>query len=89
MSRKSFASSRRAATTDTGPTNRQTYSPEPSIMTDRTTVNESLGQLRAIETELGALFIEREEVVRAMLIPLANSENGTVQGAVATWWTRK
>jgi len=22
-------------------------------------------------------------------IPLANSENGTVQGAVATWWTRK
>src|SRR6266498_2068877 len=27
--------------------------------------------------------------VRRVLIPLANSENGTVQGAVATWWTRK
>src|SRR6266511_6094487 len=27
--------------------------------------------------------------VRRVLISLANSENGTVQGAVATWWTRK
>src|SRR6266508_3778127 len=27
--------------------------------------------------------------VRRDLIPLANSENGTVQGAVATWWTGK
>src|SRR5262245_47446463 len=27
--------------------------------------------------------------VRRALILLANSENGTVQGAVATWWTRK
>jgi hypothetical protein len=25
--------------------------------------------------------------VRVLGIPLANSENGTVQGAVATWWT--
>ena len=35
-------------------------------MTDPTTVNESFGKLRAIEAELGALFIEREEVVRAI-----------------------
>src|SRR6266511_911271 len=27
--------------------------------------------------------------VRRALIPLANSKNGTVQGAVATWCTRK
>ena len=27
--------------------------------------------------------------MRRALIPLANSENGTVQGAVATWWNRK
>jgi hypothetical protein len=42
-------------------------------MTDPTTVNESFGKLRAIEAELGALFVEREDVVRAMLILLANS----------------
>jgi len=29
------------------------------------------------------------DLKRRGLIPLANSENGTVQGAVATWWTRK
>ena len=39
-------------------------------MTDPTTVNESFGKLLAIESELSALFIEREEVVRAMLLAL-------------------
>ncbi len=44
-------------------------------MTDPVTVNESFGKLRAIESELGALFVEREEVVRAMLLALLSQEH--------------
>jgi MoxR-like ATPase len=44
-------------------------------MPDLTTVNESVGKLRAIESELSTLFIEREEVVRAMLIALLSREH--------------
>ncbi len=53
-------------------------------MTDPTTVNESFGKLRAIETELGALFIEREEVVRAMLLALLSREHLALIGPPGT-----
>src|SRR5262245_46075398 len=39
-------------------------------MPDPTTINESFGKLRAIESELDTLFVEREDVVRAMLLAL-------------------
>jgi MoxR-like ATPase len=45
------------------------------MMTDPTTVNESFGKLRAIEAELGAFFVEREDVVRAMLLALLSREH--------------
>src|SRR5262249_36391897 len=53
-------------------------------MTDPTTINESFGKLRAIETELGALFIEREEVVRAMLLALLSREHLALIGPPGT-----
>lgn len=53
-------------------------------MTDPTTVNESFGKLRAIETELGALFVEREEVVRAMLLALLSREHLALIGPPGT-----
>jgi MoxR-like ATPase len=53
-------------------------------MTDPVTVNESFGKLRAIETELGALFIEREEVVRAMLLALLSREHLALIGPPGT-----
>jgi hypothetical protein len=53
-------------------------------MTDPTTVNESFGKLRAIEAELGALFVEREEVVRAMLLALLSREHLALIGPPGT-----
>ena len=53
-------------------------------MTDPTTVNESFGKLRAIESELSALFIEREEVVRAMLLALLSREHLALIGPPGT-----
>ena len=53
-------------------------------MTDPTTVNESFGKLRAIESELGALFVEREEVVRAMLLALLSREHLALIGPPGT-----
>jgi MoxR-like ATPase len=53
-------------------------------MTDPTTVNESFGKLRAIESELGALFVEREEVVRSMLLALLSREHLALIGPPGT-----
>lgn len=53
-------------------------------MTDPTTVNESVGKLRAIEVELSALFVEREEVVRAMLLALLAREHLALVGPPGT-----
>lgn len=57
-------------------------------MTDPTTVNatvnESFAKLRTIEAELGALFVEREEVVRAMLLALLSQEHLALIGPPGT-----
>jgi MoxR-like ATPase len=53
-------------------------------MTDPVTVKESFGKLRAIESELGALFVEREEVVRAMLLALLSREHLALIGPPGT-----
>src|SRR5262245_3019079 len=42
-----------------------------------------------VDVHLRAMTAQAAAVERFLAIPLANSENGTVQGAVATWWTRK
>ena len=53
-------------------------------MTDPTTINKSFGKLRAIESELGALFVEREDVVRAMLLALLSREHLALIGPPGT-----
>lgn len=53
-------------------------------MTDQPNVNDALGKLRAIETQLGALLIEREETVRAALLALLCKENLVVVGPPGT-----
>lgn len=53
-------------------------------MTDQPNVNDALGKLRAIESQLGTLLIEREEVVRAASLALLCKENLVVVGPPGT-----
>jgi MoxR-like ATPase len=53
-------------------------------MTNQTNINEPLGKLRAIESQLCTLLVEREEVVRAALLALLCKENLVVVGPPGT-----
>lgn len=53
-------------------------------MTDQPNINESLGKLRAIESQLCTLLVEREEVVRTALLALLCKENLVVVGPPGT-----
>ena len=53
-------------------------------MTNQTNINEPLGKLRAIESQLCTLLVEREEVVRTALLALLCKENLVVVGPPGT-----
>ncbi len=53
-------------------------------MTNQLNINDSLGKLRAIESQLSTLLIEREEVVRTALLALLCKENLVVVGPPGT-----
>ncbi len=53
-------------------------------MTDQPNINESLGKLRTIESQLCTLLVERKDVVRAALLALLCKENLVVIGPPGT-----